>query len=231
MTPDEIVDALRKDPDFDCPCTCGNALNDPVSCPFCDATAANREERTVAADLIDHLIYKGPDQTREDFAAWMLANGYATGHGDTLDDLISEFKAQHQERLEIPLKSARWKVLAADLAAYEEEQNPDTWHALVDHAPDELKALLFLNSFSFGAYCQQIAKVKELRETLSRFLLENGDGRRLSGEMRSFLMNMRRDASDEKNPDLLYYVEVFESFANSLDAREQIAASVLGVRS
>lgn len=32
------------------------------------------------------------------FAVWMMANGYATGHGDTFEDLLGEFSAQHAER-------------------------------------------------------------------------------------------------------------------------------------
>lgn len=34
---------------------------------------------------------------REKVAAWMVANGLATGHGDTLDDLLSELTWQWQE--------------------------------------------------------------------------------------------------------------------------------------
>jgi hypothetical protein len=31
---------------------------------------------------------------REAVAAWMMARGYATGHGDTIDDLLIAFQAQ-----------------------------------------------------------------------------------------------------------------------------------------
>lgn len=35
---------------------------------------------------------------RELLAAWMLANCYATGHGDTVEDLLAELDWQHKER-------------------------------------------------------------------------------------------------------------------------------------
>lgn len=38
-------------------------------------------------------------RTRELLASWMLTNGYATGHGDTVEDLIKELDWQHKERI------------------------------------------------------------------------------------------------------------------------------------
>jgi hypothetical protein len=35
---------------------------------------------------------------REAVATWMIKNGYVTGHGDTLDDLLRELIAQVIER-------------------------------------------------------------------------------------------------------------------------------------
>lgn len=34
---------------------------------------------------------------REQVAAWMLTQGFATGHGDTLDDLLGELAWQIEE--------------------------------------------------------------------------------------------------------------------------------------
>jgi hypothetical protein len=34
---------------------------------------------------------------REKVAAWMIARGYATGHGDTVDDLLKELEWQIRE--------------------------------------------------------------------------------------------------------------------------------------
>ncbi len=35
---------------------------------------------------------------REAVAAWMMARGYATGHGDTVEDLLGELEVQAKER-------------------------------------------------------------------------------------------------------------------------------------
>ena len=34
-------------------------------------------------------------------ADWMMANGYATGHGETMEDLLDELKWQIEERIAI----------------------------------------------------------------------------------------------------------------------------------
>ena len=36
---------------------------------------------------------------REKVAAWMMARGYATGHGDTVEDLLKELEWQISEKL------------------------------------------------------------------------------------------------------------------------------------
>lgn len=40
---------------------------------------------------------------REDVALWMMSRGYATGHGDTLDDLLSELVLQVWHKSRSPL--------------------------------------------------------------------------------------------------------------------------------
>lgn len=45
----------------------------------------------------------GAEDAREALAQWMLANSYATGHGDTVEDLLSELDWQHRERTFEPL--------------------------------------------------------------------------------------------------------------------------------
>lgn len=40
------------------------------------------------------------DPCRERVAAWMIEHGYATGHGDTLDDLLDELVAQDAEGID-----------------------------------------------------------------------------------------------------------------------------------
>lgn len=34
----------------------------------------------------------------ETIALWMMRNGYATGHGDTVEDMLAELEAQAKER-------------------------------------------------------------------------------------------------------------------------------------
>jgi len=36
---------------------------------------------------------------REKLAAWMMSQGYATGHGDTVEDLLKELEWQIEERI------------------------------------------------------------------------------------------------------------------------------------
>lgn len=43
---------------------------------------------------------------REIVAAWMMERGFATGHGDTIQDLLSELGVQVSERLETKLAEA-----------------------------------------------------------------------------------------------------------------------------
>lgn len=37
-------------------------------------------------------------KAREALASWMMANSYATGHGDTVESLLAELDWQHKER-------------------------------------------------------------------------------------------------------------------------------------
>ena len=39
------------------------------------------------------------DAEREKLAAWMIERGYATGHGDTVEDLLKELEWQIEERI------------------------------------------------------------------------------------------------------------------------------------
>ena len=39
------------------------------------------------------------DAERNKLAAWMMAQGYATGHGDTVEDLLKELEWQIEDRI------------------------------------------------------------------------------------------------------------------------------------
>lgn len=52
--------------------------------------------------LTDHLERFAAlvaDAEREKLAAWMMRQGYATGHGDTVEDLLKELDWQIEERI------------------------------------------------------------------------------------------------------------------------------------
>ena len=50
------------------------------------------------ASQLDKLIADAVAAEREKLAAWMMRQGYATGHGDTVDDLLKELEWQIAER-------------------------------------------------------------------------------------------------------------------------------------
>jgi len=45
-------------------------------------------------DEIIALCKKVQDMQREKLAQWMIYHGYSTGHGDTIEDLLTELQAQ-----------------------------------------------------------------------------------------------------------------------------------------
>jgi hypothetical protein len=50
---------------------------------------------------------------RKQVAAWMMQQGYATGHGDTVEDLLEEFKREASfDRAELWIKRINDAVLA-----------------------------------------------------------------------------------------------------------------------
>jgi len=50
------------------------------------------------ASQLDKLIADAVAAEREKLAAWMMRQGYATGHGDTVEDLLKELEWQIAER-------------------------------------------------------------------------------------------------------------------------------------
>lgn len=60
-----------------------------------DAMRSARVVRTAK----EHDAILAMSTAREALAAWMTANGYATGHGDTVEDLLRELDWQHRERV------------------------------------------------------------------------------------------------------------------------------------
>jgi len=52
---------------------------------------SNVRERVAEAVMVER------DRCRELVAAWMIANSFATGHGDTIEDLLAELKGDLAE--------------------------------------------------------------------------------------------------------------------------------------
>ena len=50
-------------------------------------------------DLIAHFAALVAAAERNKLAAWMMRQGYATGHGDTVEDLLKELEWQIEERI------------------------------------------------------------------------------------------------------------------------------------
>jgi hypothetical protein len=50
-----------------------------------------------AASAIIFLLDRAAKTQKEKLAAWMLKNGFATGHGDTQEDLLKELSWQIKE--------------------------------------------------------------------------------------------------------------------------------------
>ena len=51
-----------------------------------------------ANEFIYKLVNWAVDIEREKVAKWMMGQGYATGHGDTIEDLLKELEWQVAER-------------------------------------------------------------------------------------------------------------------------------------
>jgi hypothetical protein len=50
-------------------------------------------------DQVQHFAALVAAAEREKLAAWMMRQGYATGHGDTVEDLLKELEWQIEERI------------------------------------------------------------------------------------------------------------------------------------
>jgi len=65
-----------------------------------DTIAAHYFERGLYIKISDHLqaVRSAVAVDRENVAKWMVERGYATGHGDTVEDLLKELEWQVAER-------------------------------------------------------------------------------------------------------------------------------------
>ena len=59
---------------------------------------------------------------REKVAQWMIAQGYSTGHGDTLENLLAEIEWQIEDRIKNIIRTKTTYAMQNDLA---ESVEPD----------------------------------------------------------------------------------------------------------
>jgi hypothetical protein len=59
----------------------------------------NEEVAEIKAKRYEYFAALVADAEREKLAAWMMRQGYATGHGDTVEDLLKELEWQIEERI------------------------------------------------------------------------------------------------------------------------------------
>jgi len=65
---------------------------------------------------------------REKVAAWMMARGYATGHGDTIEDLLKELEWQIREQERDACANL---LLNVDLSPMDADHRLQSWTATV----------------------------------------------------------------------------------------------------
>lgn len=91
------------------------AVLDSLAAVMNDAADAIEESKALAARLRE--AERERDEAREKLAAWMIERSFATGHGDTLDDLLSELAFSvaeiraERDRLKAELAAARAAAL------------------------------------------------------------------------------------------------------------------------
>ena len=73
--------------------------NDIHTCSYsCERPACIKAQRDELAQKMFELVAEAVAAEREKVAAWMRARSYATGHGDTVEDLLKELEWQVAER-------------------------------------------------------------------------------------------------------------------------------------
>jgi nicotinamide mononucleotide adenylyltransferase len=90
-------------------------------------------------------IQQARKEEREKFAQWMIERSYATGHGDTIEDLLREFESQLHERYQAAMmfhqKEERQacKRIAEKMAKTEANMNK-TWRTACMDVANEIEA-------------------------------------------------------------------------------------------
>lgn len=74
--------------------------NDIHTCSYsCERPACIKAQRDELVQKLPKLVAEAVAAEREKVAAWMRSKSYATGHGDTIEDLLKELEWQVAERV------------------------------------------------------------------------------------------------------------------------------------
>ena len=66
---------------------------------------------------------------KEKLAQWMIRQGYATGHGDTMEDLLEELEWQITEKLQISATAERQRLHDKFMEIHKSQQHSNNyWH-------------------------------------------------------------------------------------------------------
>lgn len=69
---------------------------------------------SIIVSMYGDRIQKLIDDERNKVAQWMMAQGYATGHGDTTKDLLEELGAEIDDRIRAKVEAERERIIAAN---------------------------------------------------------------------------------------------------------------------
>jgi len=73
-------------------------------------TPIDGQEYAIPLRVISRMLEAAAATEREKLAHWMIEHGYATGHGDTIEDLLTELGWQADERITKAAAAEREKV-------------------------------------------------------------------------------------------------------------------------
>ena len=76
------------------------------------------------APIFERFAALVADAERNKLAAWMMAQGYSTGHGDTVEDLLKELEWQIEDRIKNIIRAKTTYVMQNDLAESVEPDSP-----------------------------------------------------------------------------------------------------------
>jgi hypothetical protein len=74
--------------------------------------------------VVDRMVAEGVAKERNKLAAWMIQFGFATGHGDTMEQLLDALGTEIVDRIEMEVEAEReaCERVAAEHGTYSGEE-------------------------------------------------------------------------------------------------------------